>query len=66
MEKNKNFIQTEIIFPVEFYDVDSMRIVWHGNYVKYMEKARCALLDFVSFGYLEMEHSNFEFPVVDV
>lgn len=66
MEKNKNFIQTEIIFPVEFYDVDSMRIVWHGNYVKYMEKARCALLDSVGFGYLEMEKSNFEFPVVDV
>ena len=59
-------IQAEVIFPVEFYDVDSMRIVWHGNYVKYMEKARCALLDKIGFGYLEMEKNGTSFPVVDV
>ncbi|MBQ2464452.1 MAG: hypothetical protein II507_05635 [Treponema sp.] len=42
MKKN---ISEEIVFNVEFYDVDSMRIVWHGNYVKYMEASRCALLN---------------------
>ncbi len=59
-------VSETIVFPVEFYDVDSMRIVWHGNYVKYMEKARCALLDKVNFGYLEMEKNNFEFPIVEL
>ena len=32
-------------FKVEFFDVDAMKIAWHGNYVKYMEIGRCALLD---------------------
>lgn len=62
----KNALSEEITFPVEFYDVDSMLIVWHGNYVKYMEKARCALLDKIGFGYLEMPRSGFSFPVVDI
>ncbi len=28
---------------VPFHDVDAMRIVWHGNYLKYFELARDAL-----------------------
>ena len=59
-------VKEEIVFPVEFYDVDSMKVVWHGNYVKYMEKGRCALLDKIGFGYLEMEKEGVAFPVVDV
>jgi acyl-CoA thioester hydrolase len=43
-----------------------MQIVWHGNYVKYMEKARCALLDKIGFGYLEMAASGYGWPVVDI
>lgn len=62
----KAFVEEEIVFPVEFYDVDSMKVVWHGNYVKYMEKGRCALLDKIGFGYLEMEKEGVAFPVVDV
>lgn len=60
------FLREEIIFDVEFYDVDSMGVVWHGNYVKYMEKARCALLDRIGFGYLSMVEAGYMFPVVDV
>lgn len=60
------FVKNEILFPVEFYDVDTMRVVWHGNYVKYMEKARCALLNSVNFGYLEVEKCGVLFPVVDM
>lgn len=53
-------------FDVEFYDVDSMQIVWHGNYVKYLEKARCSLLDKIGYNYLDMAKSGYLFPVVDV
>jgi len=53
-------------FSVEFYDVDSMQIVWHGNYIKYFEVARCVLLDKIKFGYSEMAKSGFAWPVVDV
>ncbi|MBR1912323.1 MAG: acyl-CoA thioesterase [Treponema sp.] len=63
---DKATVTQQIVFPVEFYDVDSMRIVWHGNYVQYMEKARCALLDKIGFNYIDMEHAGVEFPVVDV
>jgi acyl-CoA thioester hydrolase len=56
----------ETEFTVEFYDVDSMDIVWHGNYVKYFEKARCALLDKIGYGYREMRVSGYAFPVTDL
>jgi acyl-CoA thioester hydrolase len=50
---------------VPFYDLDPMQIVWHGNYFKYFEVARCALLDLFSYGYLEMEKSGYMWPIVD-
>jgi acyl-CoA thioester hydrolase len=59
-------LSAEIEFTVEFYDVDSMRIVWHGNYVKYFEKARCALLNKIGYNYLHMEESGYQFPVTGV
>ncbi len=57
---------SEVDLTVEFYDVDSMQVVWHGNYLKYMERARCALLDKVDYGYRQMLDSGFAWPVVDV
>ncbi|MDR1277355.1 MAG: acyl-CoA thioesterase [Treponema sp.] len=59
-------LTAETEFTVEFYDVDSMEIVWHGNYVKYFEKARCALLDKIGYGYQEMRASGYAFPVTDL
>ena len=35
----------ETTFKIDFFEVDSMRIAWHGNYVNYFERARCALLE---------------------
>ncbi|MDR1318145.1 MAG: acyl-CoA thioesterase [Treponema sp.] len=59
-------ISAEIEFTVEFYDVDSMQVVWHGNYIKYFEKARCVLLGKIGYGYLEMRESGWAFPVTAV
>jgi acyl-CoA thioester hydrolase len=56
----------EVDLAVEFYDVDSMQVVWHGNYLKYMERARCALLDKIGYNYREMMASGYAWPVVDV
>lgn len=50
----------------EFYDVDAMEIVWHGHYVKYLERARSALLGRLGYGYLEMRASGFAWPIVDM
>jgi acyl-CoA thioester hydrolase len=64
MEVSK--VSVEIEFTVEFYDVDSMDIVWHGNYVKYFEKVRCALLNRIGYGYKEMKTSGYAFPVTNL
>ena len=30
-------ISKSVALKAQFYDVDSMNVVWHGNYVKYFE-----------------------------
>ncbi len=51
---------------VPFFDVDSYRIVWHGNYPKYFEIARCQLLEEIGFPYTKMEETGYFFPVIDL
>lgn len=60
----KKPISAEITVQVAFYDVDSMDIVWHGNYVKYLEDARCALLDDIGYGYITMKEDGYAWPIV--
>ncbi len=57
-------MEKEIEVIVPFYDLDPMRVVWHGNYVKYMERSRCALLADCAMTYGDMEKHGFAFPVV--
>ena len=59
-------LSTEVEFKVDFFEVDSMKIVWHGNYINYFERARCALLDKIGYTYIAMEDSGYSYPVVDV
>jgi acyl-CoA thioester hydrolase len=51
---------------VPFFDVDSYLIVWHGNYPKYFEVARCQLLEEIGYPYSKMEESGYFFPVIDL
>lgn len=51
---------------VPFFDIDSMDIVWHGNYCKYLELARCQLLDRIGYNYTDMATSGYAFPIVDM
>ena len=59
-------LKTTVEFKVEFYDVDTMKEAWHGNYVKFMEVARCALLAKMKYDYFAMEESGYAWPVVDL
>jgi acyl-CoA thioester hydrolase len=59
-------ISTEVTLRTQFYDLDPMNIVWHGNYVRYLEQARTALLTKIGYGYREMEASGFAWPIVDL
>lgn len=56
----------EAEISVQFFDLDPMRIVWHGNYVKYLEVVRCALLDKIDYNYEQMQISGYSWPVIDV
>ena len=56
----------ECEFTVPFFDVDSMSMVWHGHYVKYLEVARCALLDRLGHNYVQMLDSGYAWPVIDL
>ena len=56
----------EIEITVPFYDVDSMRVVYHGNYVKYLEEARCAFLLEKGMTYGDMDRLGYIFPVVEM
>ena len=51
---------------VQFYDLDPMLIVWHGNYVKYLEVARCALFDSIDYNYPRMKESGYAWPVIEM
>lgn len=51
---------------VQFYDLDPMNIVWHGNYPRFLELARGALLDLIGYNYPEMAASGFIWPIVDM
>lgn len=59
-------ISVEIVIKVQFYDLDPMHIVWHGNYPRFLEQARAALSEKMSFGYREMSESGFAWPIVDM
>lgn len=59
-------MQDILEFDIPFYDVDSMRVVWHGNYVKYMENGRCSFLSKRRLPYDHMEDSGYLFPVVSI
>lgn len=62
----KAYLSNSIELEVQFYDVDAMRVVWHGNYVKYLERARCELLKKIDYNYSEMEASGYLWPIVDM
>ena len=59
-------LSTSFDMEVPFFDVDSYRIVWHGNYPKYFEIARCQLLEEIGFPYAKMEETGYFFPVIDL
>jgi len=59
-------LSAEAEIEIPFFDVDPMRVAWHGHYVKYFEVARCAMLRKIDYDYPQMEQSGFQFPVVEI
>jgi acyl-CoA thioester hydrolase len=60
-----NLPTTTIEVEVPFHDVDAMNIAWHGNYLRYFEVARCALLRTFDYDYPQMQASGYLWPIVE-
>ena len=58
-------LKSEVEVEVPFHDSDPMGVTWHGNYFRYLETARSALLDNIGYNYRQMVDSGYLWPVVD-
>ena len=62
----KGVLHVDTAMVVPFFDVDSMQVAWHGHYVKYLEVARCALLDHIGHNYTQMKMDGYMWPIIDM
>lgn len=56
-------IVSETKLRVPFFDLDPMNVVWHGNYVKYMEIARCDFFRSIKYTYDDMRSDGIMYPI---
>lgn len=59
-------LEASAVVQPQFYDLDPMNIVWHGNHVRFLEVARCVLLEKIGYTYADMKQSGYAWPVVDL
>ena len=57
-------LSASVDLTVPFHDADPVGVAWHGNYFRYFDHARCALLDTIGYGYRQMLDSGFYWPIV--
>lgn len=51
---------------VRFSEVDAMRIVWHGEYVRYFEDGRESFGTHYGLGYLDICAAGYTVPIVEL
>ena len=51
---------------IRFSEVDSLKVVWHGNYLKYFEDGREAFGKEFGLGYLDVYKNGLLIPVVQI
>ncbi len=59
-------LTAEVTIAVKFSEVDSLRIVWHGHYVRYFEDAREAFGLKYGLHYLDVFGAGYVTPIVKV
>lgn len=62
----RNILKDTTEVRVRFGEVDSMGIVWHGNYVKYIEEGRESFGKKYGISYMDIYSNNFMAPVVSM
>jgi len=63
---NKPTLSVRTTVRVRFSEVDSLGMVWHGNYVQYLEDGREAFGRTHGLQYLEIYRQNYITPIVDL
>ena len=58
-------LESEVEVDLPFHDSDPMGVTWHGNYFRYLETARSALLERIGYNYKDMIESGYLWPIVD-
>lgn len=61
-----NQLISSIEFPVRFSEVDSMQIVWHGHYIKYMEEGREDFGRKFGISYMQIKEQGYMAPLVKI
>lgn len=51
---------------INYYETDRMGIVHHSNYIRFLEEARCQMLDEASMPYSSFEEKGIMIPVLGV
>jgi acyl-CoA thioester hydrolase len=51
---------------VPFYDIDSIQMVWHGNFLKYLEQGRESFGDKFGLAYMHIYNSGYMTPIAEM
>ncbi len=65
MPGTEGALAADVEVDVAFHDSDPMGVTWHGNYFRYLESARSALLTKIGYNYLDMAASGYFWPIVE-
>ncbi|KYD11664.1 MULTISPECIES: acyl-CoA thioesterase [Heyndrickxia] len=57
---------SSIEIQLSYADTDMMGVIYHGNYVKWIELGRTKLIEDVGYNYLDMEKSGYYAPVYNL
>lgn len=59
-------ISATVACQAQFYDLDPMQVMWHGNYPRLLEQARTTLMEKIGYSFAEMAESGYLWPIVDM
>ncbi len=51
---------------INYYETDRMGVVHHSNYIRFLEEARCSMLDAMGIPYSYLEEQGIMIPVLGV
>ena len=61
-----SLFHAEYKVKISFEDLDPMNIVWHGNYMRYLEQARCDMFSKLNYSYKEMYNDGIAYPIAKI